>query len=106
MNSLNRETTIPKRSPDALSLPARVLSRMRSSVDFSVPEPLLSEVEGCFSREMVSVLYAGVLQKLDDNNKWKSAPPARTAEKNLTSFEMCRSLFQECRRAFLLIFGG
>jgi len=56
MNSLKRETTIPKRSPEAFSLPARVLRRMRSSVDFPVPVPCLRDVEGCLSGEMVSVL--------------------------------------------------
>lgn len=56
MNSLKRETTIPKRKPDPFSFPATVCFRIFSSLSFSVAEPARSEAEGCFCGGISSLL--------------------------------------------------
>jgi hypothetical protein len=47
MNSLNRETTIPKHNASAFIFPAIAFLRMLSSVALSVSELALSEAEAC-----------------------------------------------------------
>jgi hypothetical protein len=56
MNSLKRETTIPKRKPDPFSSPATVRFRLFSSLSFSVAEPARNEAEGCFCGGISSLL--------------------------------------------------
>ena len=47
MNSLKRETTIPKRNASAFNFPAIAFLRIFSSVAFSLSELALSEAEAC-----------------------------------------------------------
>ena len=65
MNSLKRETTIPKRKPDPFSFPATVCFRIFSSVSFSVAEPARSEAEGCFCGGISSLLKVPTYPRLN-----------------------------------------
>src|SRR5437870_6481174 len=80
MNSLNRETTIPKRKPEASSFPTSVFLRIFSSVISSVPLCLCGEM--CFIREN----------------------PRKPVAKKLLALELCHTFLQKRRRTFLLIF--